>query len=122
MKRSIIYAGMFSVLVSVPTLTDKVLADSISGNMSDAVVPPLIPVINWPEMQIPVTEVAPPVEIPTNTTNTITPTVEKSAESTAQQSERMRSQTPQELETPEKTAEDMKLESERLRKVGAPRF
>lgn len=132
MKRSIVYAGMFSVMVIMPAMTAQ--AENV-GNLSDAVTTSVIPSINWIEMP----EIAPEVSgaiVPPSETQT--PTVpsgegattpsgdgtrpEQSPDDVQQQSERMGSQTGQTPQSPEKSADDMDMESERMRKVGAPRF
>lgn len=68
MKRSIIYAGLFSALVTVPAMTNQVFAAD-TGNLSDAVSNSLTPSINWIEMPETAPDVSsavpPPPEQPT---------------------------------------------------------
>jgi len=140
MKRSIVYAGMFSVMVIMPAMTAQ--AEN-AGNLSDAVTTSVVPSINWIEMPEIAPEVSaafvPPGETQTPTVSsgegsttpsgegTTTPSAdgtrpEQSPDDVQQQSERMGSQTGQTQQSPEKSADDMDMESERMRKVGAPRF
>ena len=143
MKRSIVYTGMFSVMVSVSAMTDQALA---GGNLSDAITTSVVPTITWIEMPT-VPDVSAAVDlsstasVPTPSTTTpsgsgstapsgeggTNPSVEttapeKAPESMKQDSERMRGQAEQTQQAPEKSPDDMMQETKRVRKVGSPRF
>lgn len=137
MKRSIVYAGMFSVMVSVSAMTNGAVAAG-TGNISDAVTTSVVPAINWVEMPEISPEVSSAMDL-SSTASTPTPTTttsgsgsttqsgegaapEKSADEIRQDSERMRGQTEQSQLAPEKSPDDMDMKSERIRKVGSPRF
>ena len=130
MKRSIVYTGVFSVMLSVSAMTGQALAAGF-GNLSDAITTSIVPAINWVEMPEISPEVSAAVDLsstaststPTPTTPSVeTATPEKSPESMKQDSERMRGQTEQSQQAPEKLPDDMDMKSERMRKVGSPRY
>ena len=139
MKRSIVYTGMFSVMLSVSAMTGQALA---GGNLSDAITTSVVPAINWIEMPEISPEVSTAVDFSTTTTSTTpsgegttapsgeggtnpsveTTAPEKAPESMKQDSERMRGQAEQTQQAPEKSPDDMMQETKRVRKVGSPRF
>lgn len=109
---------MFSVLVSVSAMTDQALADS--GNISDAVTTSVVPAINWVEMPEISPEVSAAVDL-SSTASTPTTTTPSGSESTAPSGEGATAPS-FEATAPEKSADDMDMKSERMRKVGSPRF
>ncbi|WP_157098293.1 hypothetical protein [Chlorobaculum limnaeum] len=132
MKRSIVYAGMFSVMAVMPAMTAQA---ETAGNLSDAVTTSLVPSLTWIEMPEIAPEASaafvPPSEPQAPTTPSgdgpTTPSgegvsPEKSPDEVIQESARMRSQTEQSSQSPEKSVDEMDQESQRMRKVGSPRF
>jgi hypothetical protein len=73
MKRSIIYAGLFSVMAAVPAMTNQAFAAD-TGNLSDAVSNSLTPSINWVEMPETAPDVSSAVPPPPEQPNATTPT------------------------------------------------
>lgn len=118
MKRSIVYAGLCSVMAIVPAMTEQAFAMD-SGNLSDAVTTSLIPTITWVEIPAVAPEVSSAVVPPSDMQ---TATVPSGDNTPAAPSGEGTTTTTGEGTAPEKSADDMDMKSERMRKVGAPRF